>query len=779
MSAPSATRSQSNASGSQPEAHPQHATSPTTPPKKREDTTPKAKTTPQSRAASSSARDMTRFEIVHVTPILREDILNTESVSISRFLDYTVKLLYAKEDDGSRSDILTKILDCTVKIANGQTPPCKRGTREKLKEKIPLINSNLITYCKTSSETDRYQHFVKACNAALDALALVDIGPASDIPAQGIYFQRHDPTHIKGYHFNGETNDRKPDVIVAEREFVIQHLKANGHPNDLDKIAHEPIKKFIPWKSVFSSYEFKKKLDQLNEQAAALEARCYTLPKGDGETLSQEALNDMVAEYVSLMSPSMDRSVPGPSEASGPVSEKKRKQPDSQKREPPKKNTKIDLENAAPVVIQAAGYGAEAFNGTFARANLTNWIITDSRAQLWYFDRECPIQTSDFDFIRELPLFLAFLFLLQRFERKHWGYIPGMSSNRVPYKTRDEHRTSSIFSTTEERSSWSEAEFIIQAEHRCAKDPVALRCIPELVAHQDFDEFNTSTIRKFFGFNLVEGRSRTARALFFIRYEPITNLTTDWTLFMSAFWKLVYTHAALWICGIEHGDISLNNIMWDPTDRQPKLCDYDLAHITGDPRPAGHSNTGTRLFMASELLTGPAVLGGVAREYRHDCESFAWVLIWVLGRYRNGAQIENPDFSNWRSPDYRTVKDEREKFYADQASGVFKLRDSRLPDNLFEKAYIFYNSFRRVAKVLESKVPERVALGENRYDDAEEKERKKLELGELTRQVKELSSIFTTLSNITKTSLFKTEEGASQLAEQFKALMKVVGEKEL
>ncbi|KAK1234322.1 hypothetical protein PQX77_002461, partial [Marasmius sp. AFHP31] len=214
--------------------------------------------------------------------------------------------------------------------------------------------------------------------------------------------------------------------------------------------------------------------DQLEEQLAVLKACRYTLPQGDGEPLSQDALKDMVAEYVSLMSPSVDWSVVGSFEASA---------------------------HAAPAVVQAAGCAAEAFSGAFARANLINWVITDSRAQLWYFDRECPIQTSDFDFILELPLFLAFLFLLQRFERKHWGYIPEMSSNCVPYKNRDERRTSSIFSTTEERSSWSyglaghctqtkigefehdgrkgflklsypkisrtsEAELIIQAEHR-------------------------------------------------------------------------------------------------------------------------------------------------------------------------------------------------------------------------------------------------------------------------------------------------------------------------
>jgi hypothetical protein len=38
-------------------------------------------------------------------------------------------------------------------------------------------------------------------------------------------------------------------------------------------------------------------------------------------------------------------------------------------------------------------------------------------------------------------------------------------------------------------------------------------------------------------------------------------------------------------------------------------------------------HTGTIPFMAIDLLTKDAWSGHIERQYRHDCESFAWVLL--------------------------------------------------------------------------------------------------------------------------------------------------------
>jgi hypothetical protein len=84
-------------------------------------------------------------------------------------------------------------------------------------------------------------------------------------------------------------------------------------------------------------------------------------------------------------------------------------------------------------------------------------------------------------------------------------------------------------------------------------------------------------------------------------------------------------HRQLWANGIEHNDISVKNLMYDETNKRGVL--NDLAHWTTQRRPTGTERTGTRPFMALDLLTDEAWDGKVERLYRHDCESFVWVLL--------------------------------------------------------------------------------------------------------------------------------------------------------
>ncbi|KAL0058834.1 hypothetical protein AAF712_014461 [Marasmius tenuissimus] len=292
---------------------------------------------------------------------------------------------------------------------------------------------------------------------------------------------------------------------------------------------------------------------------------------------------------------------------------------------------------------------------------------------------------------------------------------------------------------------------------RCAQDSVALSCLPELVAHEDFDDFDTSKIRKRLGLKVVKGRSRIARAIFLVRYLPITRLTTDWKLFMSAFWQLFYAHAALWAHGIEHGDISLNNLMpfepnktSNPDDVQPKLCDYDLAHFTGAERPTSFSNTGTRRFMADDLLDPTAMTGGVPRTFRHDCESFAWVLIWVLGRYRTGEQLETSDrhFDNWVNADYRLVKAERGSLLTAISNGTFTMGSLTQLDGLFQRAmsflYVFTRATSRAKEVSDGKASTAL-LGDTAGVESYE------------RQLKLINSLSDILTHIMATPLFEQD----------------------
>ena len=90
-------------------------------------------------------------------------------------------------------------------------------------------------------------------------------------------------------------------------------------------------------------------------------------------------------------------------------------------------------------------------------------------------------------------------------------------------------------------------------------------------------------------------------------------------------------HHALWKGGIEHGDISLRNLMWDPSLKVGILNDFDLINIRGKDSKGGR-RTGTIAFMALQLIN--PLMENPRRLYRHDVESLIWVLIWICLYYR-------------------------------------------------------------------------------------------------------------------------------------------------
>jgi len=91
---------------------------------------------------------------------------------------------------------------------------------------------------------------------------------------------------------------------------------------------------------------------------------------------------------------------------------------------------------------------------------------------------------------------------------------------------------------------------------------------------------------------------------------------------------LILGHYALWTRGIEHGDISLDNLMLNPILDVGVLNDFDLVYITGWTARGGR-RTGTVAFMALDLLTEKAIKDRFTWLYRHDVESLIWVLAWV------------------------------------------------------------------------------------------------------------------------------------------------------
>ena len=133
-----------------------------------------------------------------------------------------------------------------------------------------------------------------------------------------------------------------------------------------------------------------------------------------------------------------------------------------------------------------------------------------------------------------------------------------------------------------------------------------------------------------------------------------------------------------------HRDISENNLMIyrpDETDRIPDevseqyfvhsasqapklnkvqsshgiLNDFDMASMRkkdgsiDSDKDRHHHLTGTRPFMALDLLEIPSETEPTVHLYRHDLESFFYILVWAAARYKysTGAMISVRDLDDW------------------------------------------------------------------------------------------------------------------------------------
>lgn len=95
--------------------------------------------------------------------------------------------------------------------------------------------------------------------------------------------------------------------------------------------------------------------------------------------------------------------------------------------------------------------------------------------------------------------------------------------------------------------------------------------------------------------------------------------------------------------GILHRDISFQNIMVRRRNGEVHgvLNDFDLVldlcKQKPDQKPDRLQITGTRLFMACDLLQPKTT---VKHTGRHDMESLLWVVIWFILRYQDGKECE-------------------------------------------------------------------------------------------------------------------------------------------
>ncbi|KAF8914736.1 hypothetical protein CPB85DRAFT_1204418, partial [Mucidula mucida] len=85
---------------------------------------------------------------------------------------------------------------------------------------------------------------------------------------------------------------------------------------------------------------------------------------------------------------------------------------------------------------------------------------------------------------------------------------------------------------------------------------------------------------------------------------------------------------------ILHRDISHSNIMWHRC--RGRICgvlnDFDLSSFRDNTAPSSKQRTGTHPYMARELHQGAKI--SIRHLYRHDLESFFYVLLLLTGAYK-------------------------------------------------------------------------------------------------------------------------------------------------
>ncbi|PPR06232.1 hypothetical protein CVT24_000623 [Panaeolus cyanescens] len=369
---------------------------------------------------------------------------------------------------------------------------------------------------------------------------------------------------------------------------------------------------------------------------------------------------------------------------------KRRKRSDDTDSAPSAKRPKQDSDEPSNKLEEAraqlANYLTVRSSSSFDITHSIGLLIQGTSVAITWADRQGTIESHAFDYQENLAHFLLLLLIFQRFNAARWGYGTESISRLKVFKGEDEsdrrnfnkvevfwydesgtrvslgfspmatlyhgvtlvgrgttvmagvRKTALLENQTKEcvvKAYWPEeqreSEIVIM--NRVAE--IASKDAPHYVnghvpvmidsMEPSFPGSSTATIRAFLKLNTVG--SRRFRLIAFERLHDLTTLSEEDLI--KAFFQIMFCHRALWAHGVYHLDISLKNLMCHPVTKKGVLSDFDLSRLEGSQGATGTENTGTPPFMALDLLTDEAAAGQVRRRYRHDVESFAWVLAYL------------------------------------------------------------------------------------------------------------------------------------------------------
>ncbi|KAI3608528.1 other 1 protein kinase [Moniliophthora roreri] len=366
------------------------------------------------------------------------------------------------------------------------------------------------------------------------------------------------------------------------------------------------------------------------------------------------------------------------------------------------RNTPLDIR------IQCASYACEIFNRGGIRTHVLGGLVTDDRLELMIYTRSGSCRSAPFSFIQEPRTLLLILFALSTLSFSQWGIFDKLPTKSMisPRKPLDPHipdcnmffgRTLRLGGTVykvEEiimfprglvgRGTWiirarsprwpdmlliiklsspatsrtAERKFIDAAREYVEKHPEHLWVLDHLPLVLDSGEVPLDEI----SFAMLFGDDFEGRELRFMVLEelkPITELI-DAVPFSKAFKDTVKCYQ--WLVEhpkILHRDISVNNLMYRQKE-DGTICgvlnDFDLSCFLKDhSAPTSRLRTGTKPFLARDLLVSPSETTVSQHYVRHDLESFFYVFAWIICRFHDGAEISSPPFQEWCDGSWRDV----------------------------------------------------------------------------------------------------------------------------
>ncbi|CAL1716200.1 unnamed protein product [Somion occarium] len=580
---------------------------------------------------------------------------------------------------------------------------------------LPICNdqdllNHLQAYCEVAGgETARYAPFTNACNRALSLLKEVDVPHLGKGSPFEILFQRNDPNVLDGVHGDLKSK-RKPDIIITSLACArrIWGEGTNIEWNAAIEHCHEkPID--LQWHDVLCSWEFKR-----TKKVISLPSSKY----GTKLCRNISCVND-----VGTMDPPTKPDVPSPQP-------KPNQAPRTE--EPPLvqlASYAAEMLCRGPAVNHCINVlvvddvawlwwydrqGAIQCTGINFLDDLPRFLVLllvlqrFSTMDLWgfnpildpivvqYHSGQLPLSQmgniSQEPFDLEIPVEGGKIkvnldpkeneysrhTLVGRGTRVFQGsegiLFRDPDNPEVLMNERARHAAIKIYWPDSSRPS---EQTVVQKAREAAEkiDPGLLDNLPKIYGACTLSKYETGHIRKFLElWDLDSGtkervyRSRTLNVIISEWLEPLWKLPPyNFTL---AWYDIVRCHFAMWIAGVKHCDPSEGNMLYREKGNKNHgvLNDWDLGSVEGLNDHKGLERTGTVPFMSLDLLNRKFWLGHIRRQYRHDLESFIWMLPWAVLCYQDCERKETQDpIRSWQTGNYRQCRKEKTDFFASMA----------------------------------------------------------------------------------------------------------------